>query len=91
MYSVTCLSLYIMCVLNVIVCCLFLTLLSAICGKMGVGFSEGVHILRPRYSCRTKDRDVLMNFLFGQATLLMRCNRLQGWLTLSSCLSDWDE
>ena len=83
--SVKCLSLYNMCLLNVIVCCLYcglgLGLLSALCEKMEVVFSEGLYVLGPRYSARTKHRDLLMNFLFGQAklvTCLTRRNGLQG-------------
>lgn len=58
-----------------------LSLLSADCGKMGVTFSEGLYVLGRRSSAWTKHRDLLMNFLFGQAKLaawLKRCNRLQG-------------
>lgn len=57
-----------------------MSLLSAVCRKMGVG-SKGLYILGPCYSVRTKDKSVLLNFLFGQAKLatwLTRHNRLQG-------------
>lgn len=50
-------------------------LLSAICGKLGVGFSEGLSIL----GIQAKDKSVVINFLFGQAKLatwLTRCNWL---------------
>ena len=44
-----------------------LSLRSALCGEMGVVFSERLYTLWPRYSARTKHRDLLINFLFGQA------------------------
>ncbi len=63
-YSATRLSLYIIYLLNVIVCYLY-CLLSAVCGKMGVCFSEGLNTLGPMYSGQTKDKSVLINFLFS--------------------------
>lgn len=47
-YCVTCLNLYIICLLNVIVSPL-LSLLSAVCGKMGVGFSDWLYVPGPGY------------------------------------------
>ena len=58
-----------------------LSLLSALCGEMGVVFSWGLYTLGPMYSVRTKLRDLLMNFLFGQAKLtswITRHDGLQG-------------
>lgn len=77
--SVTCLSLYIICYCHCLLS--LLSLLSALCGKMWVVFSEGLNTLGPRESARPKHRDLLMNFLFGRAqraTWLTGRNRLQG-------------
>ena len=78
--SVTYLSPYIMCLFIVIRYYLY-CLYSAVCGKMGVGFPEGLHILRPRYSGRTKDKNVLMSFCLARLNcyLAHKARRVAGF------------
>ena len=61
-------------------CHRLLTLLSALCGKIGAVVYEGLYILGPRYSAQTEHRDLLT--LFGQAELatwLTRRNKFAGF------------